>query len=347
MAVHTHNATDFKLTSFKGQVMGPRDVEVKVQFCGICHSDLHTARSEWGKVAGLPLVVGHEIVGTVSRMGSDVKNLKLGQLVGVGAQHGSCITCDTCKAKRHNLCDGMILTYNSRLPPVYGKYVTMGGYATYHVADCDFTIPVPEGLDPKVVAPLFCAGVTVFAPMRRYSTHVGPGKRVGIVGIGGLGHLGVQFARALGATVVAISSSPSKEKEAKELGAHEFISSQDPTNLVVAESTLDFLLFTASVDADWDLYAHMLRKEGVFCIVGAPPSKVSFDVFTLIRGQISVCGSIIGSPEDIRQMLDVAIKHKVMPKIEVMPMSQTNKAVQRVLANEVRHRMVLTNDIDK
>lgn len=310
--------------------LGPEEIEVLISHCGICHTDLHLIDNDWG-ISQYPLVPGHEIVGTVTARGSDVPHLRDGERVGVGYQCGSCGTCEYCQFCVENLC-----------AKLEGTCVNgYGGYAEAIRVHSRFAMPVPEGLTSEIAAPMLCGGITVYHPFHAFD--VRPGMRVGVVGIGGLGHFALQFGRALGYEVTAFSTSPEKEEEARELGAHDFVHSRDEARIKQLANRFDFILSTVSADLPWGQYLNLLRPKGKLCVVGVPASDMQIPAFPLIVGQRSICGSPIGSPSEIRKMLDKAVESGVTAKVEVFPMADVNEALNKVRGNEVRYRAVLEN----
>lgn len=310
--------------------LGPHDVEVEITHCGICHSDIHLIDDDWG-ISSYPLVPGHEIVGTVVALGAEVDRLKKGQRAGIGWQRSACLNCEYCVRGDENLCPGYAAT-------CVGHH---GGFAEAIRADSRFAFPLPEDLPAENAAPLLCGGVTVFSPLAHCAGQ-GPLK-VGVIGIGGLGHLALQFARAFGHETVAFSSSPGKQDEARAFGARQFVSSADSAAMKSVESSLDFLLSTAHADLDWKRYLDVLKPGGTLCFVGVPPSPISIPAFALIGGRKSVCGSPIGNRTDMNAMLKFAARHGIQAKTEVFPMSRINQALERVRGNQARYRIVLKN----
>ena len=310
--------------------LGPQDVEIRISHCGVCHSDLHLIDDDWG-AGRYPLVPGHEIVGTLTRLGSGVSHLKSGQRVGVGWQRSACGECEFCRAGEDNLCARSQAT-------CVGHH---GGFAAAIVTDSRYAFPIPEALESAHAAPLLCAGVTVFSPFSRHG--VGPGVRVGVLGIGGLGHLALQFAAKFGAAVTALSSSAAKGEDARHFGAADFLLTSDPGALQRGRRSLDFILSTVNVDLPWGDYLKLLRPNGKLCFVGAAPGNLGIRPGELIGGQRSVTGSAIGGRAMMTDMLAFAAGHGVRPRIETLPMAQANVAVARVAANSARYRMVLKN----
>ncbi len=329
LAAHAAGA---QLLTYKYSVeeLGPREVEVKISHCGVCHSDIHLIDNDWG-MSKYPFIPGHEIVGTVTGVGSEVADRKVGERVGIGWQADSCGICEWCRQGDEHLCA-------KAQPTCVGRN---GGYADAVRVNARFAIPVPEVLESENVAPLLCAGITVYSPLRNLLAR--PSSRVGVVGIGGLGHLGLQFARAFGCEVTAFSSSQNKEKEARELGAHHFVNTRDNGELKKVAGSFDLILSTASVDQDFQSLITALRPKGTLVVLGVGPSPLQITGFSLIGGQKAVAGSPSGSPKDLREMLDVAARHGVKAITERFAMKDANKAVDKVKKNQVRYRAVLAN----
>jgi uncharacterized zinc-type alcohol dehydrogenase-like protein len=329
LAAHAAGA---ELLSFKydpGE-LGPREVEIAITHCGVCHSDLHLIANDWG-ISQYPFIPGHEVVGKVAAVGAEVLSLAVGQRVGLGWQSNSCGVCEWCTRGMENLC-----------PASEGTCVHRnGGYADRVRANARFVIPIPDALESESAAPLFCGGITVYNPLRTHG--VNPSSRVGIVGIGGLGHLAIQFARVFGAHVTAFSTSAAKEEDARALGAHSFVNSRESKAMKEVAGTMDFVLSTINADQDWGVYLQTLRPTGTLCFVGVPPSPVSVHAFPLISGLRSISGNPTGSPYRIKEMLDVAARHGVKAKTELFPMSQANAAIDKVKKSKVRYRAVLAN----
>ena len=306
------------------------EVEVKITHCGVCHSDVHLIDNDWG-VSRYPFIPGHEIVGTVSAIGSEVRQHKLGDRVGIGWQADSCGICEWCRQGDEHLCA-------SAQPTCVGRN---GGYADAIRVNAKFAIAVPDGLESENAAPLLCGGVTVYSPLRNHD--VRPYSRVAVVGIGGLGHLGLQFARAFGAEVTAFSTSVDKEAEALNMGAHHFVNSRDTAEVKKVAGSFDFVLSTVSADQDWQALVNSLRPKGTLCVVGVPPSPIGLHAFPLIAGQRAVSGSPTGSPRDLHEMLDVAARHNIKALTERFKMADANEAIARVKKSKVRYRAVLAN----
>jgi len=329
LAVHAAGAQLLPYKFDPGELK-PNEVEIKISHCGICHSDIHLIDNDWG-ISKYPFIPGHEIVGAVVAVGDDVRDHTVGERVGVGWQADSCGICEWCRQGDEHLCA-------QSQPTCVGRN---GGYAERIRVNSRFAIPVPKALDSENVAPLLCAGITVYSPLRNHG--VRPSSRVGVIGIGGLGHIGVQFARAFGAEVTAFSTSKDKEKEAKELGAHQFVNTRDTGALKKVAGSFDFLLSTVGADQDWAAYVNALRPKGTLCVVGVPPSGIQVQAFPLISGQRAFSGSPTGSPRDLYEMLDVAARHNVKAITERFSMSKANDAVAKVKKNQVRYRAVLAN----
>jgi uncharacterized zinc-type alcohol dehydrogenase-like protein len=310
--------------------LGVQEVEIGITHCGICHSDLHLISNDWG-ISQYPFIPGHEIIGTVTAVGSQVRSLRVGQRVGLGWQSNSCGDCEWCSRGLENLCLSQEATCVHR----------HGGYANSVRANSRFVARIPDTLPSENAAPLLCGGITVYSPMREHG--VNPSSRVGIVGIGGLGHLAIQFAKVFGAEIVAFSTSTAKEEEARSLGAHHFVNSRESKAMKDVAGSLDFILNTANADQDWNVYIQALRPNGTLCFVGVPPSPVSVQAFPLISGIRAISGSPIGSPQRIREMLDVAGRHGVQATIEPFAMARANEAIDKVKKNKVRYRAVLSN----
>ncbi len=324
--------------SFERRDVGTHDVQIAVQYCGICHSDLHTVRGEWGPIS-YPQVPGHEVVGRVTAVGGSVSGFKVGDLVGVGCMVDSCRVCDSCKEGVEQYCDnGMTGTYGGTEKET-GR-PTQGGYSTAIVVNQDFVLRVPENLDPAGVAPLLCAGITTWSPLRHWK--VGPGSRVGIVGLGGLGHMGVKLAVAMGAHVTVFTTSESKVEDAKRLGAHAVIISKDPKQMKAARNTLDLILDTVSAPHDIEAEMALLRLDGVLCLLGGSPQPhPSPAPFTFILKRRSLAGSLIGGIRETQEMLDFCGQHGITSDIELITAGDVNTAYERMLKSDVKYRFVI------
>lgn len=326
--------------TFQRRACGPKDVQIDITYCGVCHSDIHTVRSEWGPSA-YPCVPGHEIIGRVARTGSDVTRFKEGDLVGVGCMVNSCRHCESCEAGLEQYCDALpTWTYNSPDPvaPVEGGH-TYGGYSRSIVVDDHFVLRVPENLDPAAAAPLLCAGITTWSPLAHWK--VGPGHKVGIVGLGGLGHMAVKFAVALGAEVTLFTTSPSKMEDGKRLGAHRVVISRDAEAMKAEANRFDFILDAVSADHDVNEYLGLLRQDGHMVLVGLPEKPMSVGAFALVGKRRSLAGSAIGGIQETQEMLDFCGKHNITSDIEMIDINQINHAYDRVLRSDVKYRFVI------
>jgi len=312
------------------------DVQIEILFCGICHSDVHMVRNEWDEALPTvyPIVPGHEIVGRVTRVGSSVTKFKRNDLVGVGCLVDSDGTCDSCKAGLEQFCPNVTYTYG--LPDEHLGGVTFGGYSESIVVDERFVLRIPENLDPAAAAPLLCAGITTWSPLRHWG--VTAGKKVGVVGLGGLGHMGVKFAKAFGAHVVVFTTSPHKKEDALRLGADEVVVSIHVEEMQKHVGTFDFILDTVSADHDINAYLNLLRVDGNITLVGAPPKPLAVPAFALIMGRRSVSGSSIGGLGETQEMLDFCGKHGITPDVEVVPVQKINVAYERLLRSDVKYR---------
>jgi alcohol dehydrogenase (NADP+) len=312
------------------------DVQIEILFCGICHSDLHAARNEWGATV-YPIVPGHEIVGRVTNVGSAVTKYKPGDLAAVGCMVDSDGTCDRCQAGLEQFCPNMTLTFGS--PDKHLGGVTFGGYSESIVVDERFVLRVPSNLDLAPAAPLLCAGITTYSPMRRWG--VTKGKKVGVVGLGGLGHMGVKFVRAFGAHVVAFTTSPNKKEDALRLGADDVVVSRDANEMQKHAGSFDFILDTVSADHDINSYLNLLGVESNLTLVGAPPKPLGVSAFSLIMGNRSLSGSNIGGIAETQEMLDFCGAHNITADVEVIPIQKVNEAYERLLRSDVKYRFAI------
>jgi len=314
--------------SFDRRVSGPLDVHFEILFCGVCHSDLHQVRNEWG----------HEIVGRVIAVGEQVKKFKTGDLAAVGCLVDSCRECDNCKQGMEQYCnDGPVGTYNSYERD--GKTPTYGGYSNQIVVNQDFVLRVPENLPLEAVAPLLCAGITTWSPLRHWK--IGKGHKVGVLGLGGLGHMAVKFASAFGAEVTMLSTSPSKKEDAKRLGAQKFALTTDATDTRPLKSYFDFIIDTVSAPHDYNMYLRMLSTNGVHVCVGAPPAPSEVRAMSLIANRRSIAGSSIGGLPETQEMLDFCSSYNIVSDVEVIAMKDINQAYERMLKGDVRYRFVI------
>jgi uncharacterized zinc-type alcohol dehydrogenase-like protein len=314
-----------------------RDVQIDILYCGICHSDLHTARNEWSSVmpTTYPCVPGHEIVGRVAKVGPAVTGFKAGDLVGVGCLVDADHTCPNCQADVEQFCRNATFTYNS--PDKHGTApVTYGGYAESIVVDEHFVLRVPENLDPAGVAPLLCAGITTYSPIRRWGEI--KGRKIGVVGLGGLGHMGVKFAKAFGAQVVVFTTSPGKRDDALRLGADDVIISANPQEMKRHAGSFDFILDTVAADHDINAYLGMLGLGGNLTLVGAPEKPLPLAAFALIFGRKSLSGSLIGGIKETQEMLDFCGEHNITADVEVIPIQKLNEAYERLVKADVKYR---------
>jgi len=312
------------------------DVQIEILFCGICHSDLHTARNEWAAIMPTvyPCVPGHEIVGRVTKVGPDVTRFKAGDIVGVGCLVGADLTCPNCRDNFEQFCPKGVFTYNS--PDSHLGGVTYGGYSDSIVVNEHFVLRVPSNLDLAGTAPLLCAGITTYSPMRHWG--VTKGKKVGVVGLGGLGHMGVKFAHALGAHTVVFTTSPSKKDDALRLGADEVVLSRDGNEMARHAGSFDFILDAVAAEHDINAYIGMLRRDGNITMVGAPDKPLAVNVFGLLFGRKSFSGSLIGGLAETQEMLDFCSQHKITSDVEVIPIQKINEAYERLAKSDVKYR---------
>jgi uncharacterized zinc-type alcohol dehydrogenase-like protein len=334
-AAHSANAP-LKPFSFERRDPTPNDVQIDILFCGVCHSDLHTVRDEWGGTK-YPCVPGHEIVGRVVKVGRDVRRFKEGDLAGVGCMVDSCRTCMECQEGLEQYCDGSVFTYNGKDKHTGG--VTYGGYSKSIVVTEDFVLRISDKLDLAATAPLLCAGITTYSPMRRWK--VTAGQKVGIVGLGGLGHMGVKFASAFGANAVLFTTSPGKTEDAKRLGAHEVVVSRDADAMSKHNGSFDFILDTVSAKHDLNSYLQLLKRDGTLTLVGAPPEPVPVAAFSLIVRRRQLAGSLIGGIPETQEMLDFCAEHGITSDVEVIPIHKINEAYERMLKSDVKYRFVI------
>ncbi|MHA7222397.1 NAD(P)-dependent alcohol dehydrogenase [Arthrobacter sp. RHLT1-20] len=323
-------------TTIERREVGPHDVLIDIKFAGICHSDIHTARGDWGP-ASYPLVPGHEIAGIVSEVGAAVTRHAVGDRVGVGCMVNSCRECVNCLKGEEQFCvKGNIGTYG-----VVDRdgTVTQGGYSTHVVVTEDFVVRIPEGLELDVAAPLLCAGITTYSPLNHWGA--GPGKKVAVVGLGGLGHVGVKIAHAMGAEVTVLSQSLKKQEDGLRLGADHYFATNDESTFEQLSGSFDLILNTVSAKIDLNAYLSLLAVDGAMVNVGAPAEPLSLNVFSLIGGRRSFAGSLIGGIRETQEMLDFCAEHKLGAEIEVIPAGKINDAYERVLASDVRYRFVI------
>jgi len=323
---------------FERRDLGPRDIRIDILYCGVCHSDLHAARNEWGG-STYPLVPGHEIIGRISAIGAEVTKLKVGDLAGVGCMVDSCQHCASCAEGLEQYCEnGFTGTYNG-VEKQSGN-TTYGGYSDNIVVDERFTLRIPDGMDPAAAAPLLCAGITTYSPLRRWK--VGPGQKVGIVGLGGLGHMGIKLAHAMGARVVLFTTSPDKKEDALRLGADEVVISKDREQMAAQQNSFDFILNTVAAPHSLDHFLALLKRDGTMTLVGAPATPhPSPRVFSLIYKRRNLAGSLIGGIPETQEMLDFCAKHGIASDIELIPIQKINEAYERMLKSDVKYRFVI------
>ncbi len=334
-AAHESSAP-LKPFTFQRREPGDKDVLIEIVYAGICHSDIHTVRGEWG-AANFPVVPGHEIVGRVSRVGAGVTRFKPGDIAGVGCFVDSCRSCAACKEDLEQHCEkGANFTYNGVEKDGTPTY---GGYSAQIVVDENYTLKIPAGMDLERTAPLLCAGITTYSPLRRWK--VGKGQRVAVLGLGGLGHMGVKLAASMGAEVTVLSTSRSKEAESKRLGAQNFALSTDGLAMKKLAGQFDFILDTVSANHNLDMFLSLLRRGGTLAMVGASPDPLKVSTFSLIMTRRQVAGSLIGGIRETQEMLDYCAANKVLSDVEVIPMAKVNEAYDRVVKGDVRYRFVI------
>jgi uncharacterized zinc-type alcohol dehydrogenase-like protein len=323
-------------TTVQRRDVGPKDVLIEIRYAGICHSDIHTVRGEWGQVA-YPLTVGHEIVGVVTEVGAGVSKHAVGDRVGVGCMVNSCRECANCLAGEEQYClNGNVGTYAS---VDRDGTVTQGGYSTHVVVDEDFVLRVPESIPYEAAAPLLCAGITTYSPLRHWKA--GPGSKVAVVGLGGLGHMAVKLAHAMGAEVTVLSQSLKKQEDGLRLGADHYYATSDPATFTELKNGFDLIINTVSAVVDLDAYVGLLGLDGTMVNVGAPPQALPIHVFTLFNNRRSFAGSSIGGIRETQEMLDFCAEHGVACDVEIIAADQVNEAYERVLASDVRYRFVI------
>jgi uncharacterized zinc-type alcohol dehydrogenase-like protein len=326
----------FERSTIQLRDVGPNDVQIDIAFAGVCHSDIHQAREEWGK-AIFPMVPGHEIAGVVTQVGSDVTKHEVGDRVGIGCFVDSCRECENCLAGEQQFCvKGNVPTYNGRQ---YSGEETYGGYAKQIVADENYVLSIPEGIALDEAAPLLCAGITTYSPLKHWGA--GPGKKVAVVGMGGLGHMAVKIAHAMGAEVTVISQTLSKQEDGLKLGADHYYASSDPSTFKQLRSSFDLIINTISADMDIDAYARTLRLNGTMVFVGLPENPQSFSAGSLIGGRRSLAGSNIGGIPETQEMLDFCAEHHIGAEIETISADDIDDAYERVVGSKVRYRFVI------
>ncbi len=322
---------------FERRKLGGYDIGFEIQYSGICHSDIHQAREEWG-AALFPMVPGHEIVGVVTAIGAKVSKFSMGDRVGVGVFIDSCRQCENCKGGLQQYClEGMTGTYNGY--ERNSEQIAFGGYSNYFVIDENYAVKVPNNLDLSAVAPLLCAGITLYSPLRHWQAQ--PGKRVAVMGLGGLGHMGVKFAAALGAEVTVLSHSKAKESDAKRMGASAFVDTKSPDWHKGLQKNFDLILNTVSADLDLESYLSTLKTNGTLVVIGLPGKPYSVNAGTLLNGRRSISGSMIGGIPELQEMLDFCGEHNIVSDVEVITADYINKAYERTVASDVRYRFVI------
>ncbi len=323
--------------NFERRDVGKKDIQIEILFCGVCHSDLHTARNEWQN-AVYPVIPGHEIVGRVVSVGADVKAFKVGDLAGVGCLVDSCGVCEDCTDGLEQYCDQEIFTYNS--PDKHTGKMTYGGYSNQIVVDEHFVLHISDKLDLAAVAPLLCAGITTYSPLRHWK--VGHGSKVGIVGLGGLGHMAVKLAHAMGAHVVLFTTSPDKIADAKRLGADEVVISKNPDEMQAHLKSFDFILNTVAAAHNLDIFVELLKRDGTMCLNGVPEhAHPSPSIFNLIFKRRQIAGSLIGGIKETQEMLNFCAEHNITSDIEVIAIQDINEAYERMLKGDVKYRFVI------
>ncbi len=334
-----HNATD-KLApwDFERRELKANDIMIEILFCGVCHSDIHQVRSEWGP-SKYPMVPGHEIVGRIVKVGDAVKKFTVGELAGVGCMVDSCQECSNCKRGYEQFCQTgkTVFTYNSLEKD--GKSLTYGGYSNNIVVDENFVLHVSDKLPLDGVAPLLCAGITTYSPLRKWN--IGKGHKVAVLGLGGLGHMAVKFAVSFGAEVTVLSTSPNKEADAKKLGSHNFCNTKDAEQVKQYANYFDFIIDTVSATHDYEMYLKMLAANGVQVLVGIPTTPISFSAFTLLTNGRSISASSIGGIPETQEMLDYCAEHNIVSDVEVININYINEAYERVIKSDVKYRFVI------
>lgn len=322
--------------SFERRDVGAHDVLIKITHCGICHSDIHQARDEWGGSL-FPMVPGHEIVGTIAQMGSAVKKFRIGETAGVGCFVDSCRTCGPCREGSEQYCEsGMLFTYSGRDK---NGQVTQGGYSTQIVVDENYVLRIPQTLSPAGAAPLLCAGITTYSPLRHWG--VGKYHKIAVVGLGGLGHMAVKIVRAMGTEVTVLSTSERKRKDAERLGAGDFALTSQPDTFTRLQRHFDFILDTVSAPHNYNAYVNLLKTDGTMILVGAPDKPTPLEPFPLIMHRRRIAGSVIGGIRETREMLDFCAENQIESDVEVIPIQEVNEAYERVLQGDVRFRFVI------
>ena len=330
----TENLQPFE---FERRYLGANDLLIEIAYCGVCHSDIHQVRDEWGG-SMYPMVPGHEIVGRITKVGADVKKFNEGDHAGIGCFVDSCRECVNCKEDFEQFClKQAAMTYNGT--EMDRKTPTYGGYSSQIVVDENYALKISDKENLAGVAPLLCAGITTYSPLKRFN--VGAGQKVGIVGLGGLGHMGVKLAVSMGAEVTVFSTSPSKEQDARKLGAYNFIVTKNPENMASIAGTYDFILDTVSANHDLNMYLNLLKRGGAMVIVGAPEKPAEVSAFSLISNNRTLAGSMIGGIEETQEMLDYCAENKILSEVEIIPIQRIDEAYERTVKSDVRYRFVI------
>lgn len=333
-----HSPTDsLQPFEFERRDLGAKDILIEIAFCGVCHSDIHQVRDEWGGSI-YPMVPGHEIVGRVAQVGASVSKFNEGEYAGIGCFVDSCRECASCREGVEQFCEKQAaMTYNGT--EMDRKTPTFGGYSSQIVVDQSYALKIKDTENLAGVAPLLCAGITTYSPLKRFN--VGAGQKVGIVGLGGLGHMGVKLAASMGAEVTVFSTSPSKEADARKLGADNFVVTKNPENMAAIAGTYDFILDTVSADHDLNMYLALLKREGAMVLVGAPENPAPVSAFSLIGGNKTLAGSMIGSIAETQEMLDYCAENNILSEVEVIPIERIGEAYERTVKSDVRYRFVI------
>ncbi len=322
--------------TFERRTPGEEDVSIDIKFCGVCHSDIHQARDEWGG-AIFPMVPGHEVAGVVSAVGSKVSKFKVGDHVGVGCFVDSCTTCATRNVDQEQYMPGLVQTYNS--VEADGVTPTMGGYSNHMVVKEGYVLSIPDNLPLDAAAPLLCAGITLYSPLHHWKA--GPGKKVAIIGMGGLGHMGVKLAYAMGADVTVLSQTLSKQEDGLRFGAAHYYATNDPETFTSLQGEFDLIINTVGASIDWNAYLNLLKVDGTMTLIGVPEAPIPVSAFSLIGGRRTLAGSMIGSIKETQEMLDFCGKHNIVADIELIPIQSINEAFDRVVKSDVRYRFVI------
>ena len=322
--------------SFERRDLLDHDVVIDIQYCGICHTDIHQVKNEWGR-SNYPMVPGHEIVGNISQVGSQVTRFKIGDKVGVGCFVDSCRNCDACSKGLEQYCNNVLTTYNGIEKD--GKTPTQGGYSNKIIVDEIYVLRMPDNLRPERAAPLLCAGITLYSPLMKWKA--GPGKKVAIIGLGGLGHIGVKIAHALGSEVTVLSHSLKKQQDAKKMGADNFYATSDPKTFEKLEGYFDIMINTVSTDINLNQYLNLLKLDGTMVVVGVPEKDTQINAYSLISARHNLAGSLIGGISETQEMLNFCSKHNITCDIELIPIQKVNEAYERILNSDVRYRFVI------